>query len=479
VKRELQSGLAKLLRVVDPRCGRTKLCLQRSAALRAAATPEAQGTGILSTVFCLGELLRVTDARSDCQEQRGVAAVVVRGSASRSNAHKSSRFQFISNAPGLAELLRVADPRSARQGYSVIEFVGVLAVLSVLALVLVEVFIKHADIAAVKAETAALNSISNAVVLEVLRGGQIPGATTWAAAAGNYLALPPASVATNSRNYARAYLIDPGGWFGSNALPYTQNAGGTWISNSANLMIVSSLSANLPVTNGMPTAASFSAIWNTAAGNIPTTWAGWTGRADDLLIQRLNLQSLFYQLILVNRDATSTAFSVNGSAATVVTGQSISNAFYLAGSVICLLNTNSGTTATQTVYVLNRNISLVFEHGIWGVTIAGGSSPLPAGSAPGASTNDALFTAISKAFLAATNSTYNSGTSGTGEDQEQVLTAMNYFMTIYTLWADIPGDPFSVHTLTGQGQQDSHLGDMIILNDATNFLGTASHSLLH
>lgn len=353
------------------------------------------------------------------------------------------------------------------KAFTLIEFVGVLAVLSILALVLVPVVIRHLDIAAVQTETATLNSISNAIVASVLRNDQIPGSNTWFAAPANSLALSPASITSNPRNFARAYLIDPGGWFGSVTLPYNQPPAGTIITNSARIMIVSSLSADLP---GASSPANFADIWNTVPGTIPSTWTGWPGRGDDLLIARLNLQPLFCQLLLVNRDTntaayTDAAFTVNGGPTSVMDGGSISNAYYLSGSVVSLLNIYSGSTNLQTSFILTRSRSFVHDRGFWG-----GEDGIGPGTGISGTGLAALFTATSRSFIAAADSQHNSVISGAGGDQEQVLAAMINFMSIYALWA---AEQYSLHGMSA-GQAKNHLSLYIYLQQTRDTLNYVS-----
>ena len=115
-------GLAKLLRVANPRSNcewrRRQQAgvarLERSSASRSnVQTPSCSHS--ISNTFGVAELLRVANPRSNCEwgrrQQTGVARLE-RGSVSRSNVQTPRRFHFVSNASGLAELLRVANPRS-------------------------------------------------------------------------------------------------------------------------------------------------------------------------------------------------------------------------------------------------------------------------------------------------------------------------------------------------------------------------------
>jgi type II secretory pathway pseudopilin PulG len=361
------------------------------------------------------------------------------------------------------------------KAYSIIEFIGVLAVLAILAAALLPVFIKHVDIAAVNTETGTLNSISNAIVLQVLRNDQIPSEATWSNAAANWLPLPLNNIAYNSRNYARAFVIDTSGWFNTN-LPtsgyYNQTNGGTSVPTSPlmRMMVVSSLSANLPSgLTSRPGSAIFNDLWNTGPGNLPANpiWNGWSGRGDDLLVQRINLQPLFDQLILVNRDQNSTnaTFAINNSSTLTVTNGSPRDAWYIGGSVVGL---SSNSLVLQTSYVLNRNISYVFENGTWGGQIADGLSTY-INTSPGIASNYNYYSTL---FLQAADSPDNSGNNEAAGDQEQVLAAMNDIMMVYTLWA---GENFTTHGMTtGQAFQAGHLSIANYLNDSVTYLDQAA-----
>ena len=347
-----------------------------------------------------------------------------------------------------------------RSAFALIEMLGVLAVLAILALALAPVLIRRMDIAAVNSETATLTTISNALVVQVLHNTSIPSEDTWFEAVGNCVALPSASITTNARRHARAFLVDPSGWLGTN-LPstgyYSQTNGGTPNINSAYLMIVSSLSADLPISSGR--SADFANIWTNSINTIPSSFGTWGGRADDLLIQRINLRPLFSQLILVNRDTNdAAAYSIAGQTYPV-TGGSISNAYYFNGSVVGLGSTNSGSTIFQTSHVLNGNISFVFEGGTWGGQL--GNSPALMPTNVISTTNEPQFKTAQLAFLAAPNSPFNSDPNMAAGDQEQVLAAMINFMSVYALWS---GESLNRFTDHGVNNNTKHLSIWYYLN---------------
>src|SRR5439155_24756186 len=111
----------------------------------------------------------------------------------------------------------------------------------------------------------------------------------------------------------RFFLIDPSlninntgvnqGGTGAPALPYRQtNAGSINLPVSPRVLFLSSIGLELPagIVNGVPTAADFTNIWNSADGTVPSApvFSGWTGVTDDLKVQRVDLSPLFVHLLL-------------------------------------------------------------------------------------------------------------------------------------------------------------------------------------
>src|SRR5205823_2378245 len=91
------------------------------------------------------------------------------------------------------------------------------------------------------------------------------------------------------------------------------------------------------------------------------------GKGDDVCLQRLNLEPLFHQVILVNRDPTNQPqFSIDAASPSLLgrsgSSTNLLNSFYLDGSVLNLRDTN-GLIATS--YVLKSSISFFFENGVW------------------------------------------------------------------------------------------------------------------
>ncbi len=314
-----------------------------------------------------------------------------------------------------------------------IEFIGVLAVIALLAAIIIPSVIREVDQATVTNETADLAAFQQAWSQAILQNRAISNYTGIPNQIASQLALPLSKITTTSRNRTRSYLIDPALSLpqsgGTTNLPYVQsnNDGLVAAPTSARVLIVSVLSGtNPPIASGVPSSTNFNAIWNTGANAVPaTTGGGWPANGREICIQRINLVPLFNQLILINHDsANDPRFSIDGatpSPVTVTNGVFFPNSFYLNGSVVSLCT----NTTSLTRYILTRSISYVFENGAWQGGIAAGQN----------NTNAAGFTAAATTFFNATPNPAVGAANGKGSSQIGVLACMYSYMFDYTLWA--------------------------------------------
>ncbi len=321
-----------------------------------------------------------------------------------------------------------------RGGFTLVEMIAVLAVIAALAATVTPTIIRRVDRATWTKETADLNSIADSFAQYVLRNKTIPSYTNsatisdWASAIGNQMSLPTSVITTNSRRYARAFLIDPSLSINGAGLPYTQTTNGATSVTSARVMIVSSLARALPasVTNGVASATNFTAIWNAAENTVPAgpAFSGWGGTGEDLRIKKLNMEPLFYQLILVDHTGDTNnvpKYSIDSSSpATVPAGPLGLNKYYLDGTMVGLLD---AAGQVQSRHLLKRSISFLFESGTWGRQIPGNQQSF---SASGASFYNHAIT-----FFNHQLNPYASS----GGSQYGVMISMYTFMFDYTYWA--------------------------------------------
>jgi len=358
-----------------------------------------------------------------------------------------------------------------------VESIAVLAIMAVLTATLVPSFIKRIDRATWTKETTELSAIADSYTLQILRTKTIPSHTNWASAIASQMSLPVSAITTNSRRYARAFLVDTNLVIGGGGLPYTQTTNGTAKPVSARVMIVSSLARELPISSGVPASSEFNAIWNTPENAKPSTWTTWDGSGDELRIKKLNLEPLFHQLLLFNHDppnddpARDGPFSIDrGPNNTVPSGTNgVWNKYYLEGSDLWLLDSNFNV---RTRYLLRRSISFIFESGSWRGQIQGGETF--------SESNGETASAFLKLATAFYNAPVNPQAGG-GASPSAVLVTMYTFMFDYVFWAtECPN--FGWHGLDGTSTP-SNLPEYRMLNDvgqssATGSIGKYSDDLL-
>ncbi len=256
---------------------------------------------------------------------------------------------------------------SRRAGYTILEMVGVLIVIAIIAAIVLEGVLQKMKQAARDTEAQNLTNLVAALVRNVTVAKSIPNAGTWTyfVATNSLMAVAPNWVSNNAVGNARLFLTDPNF---SLPLPYTQTVvGATSPPASLRVAIVSSLAVPLPV------GASFADVWTNPPGSVPATWpAPWNGNyGQDLKIQRVDLGNLFHRVLLENLEvATNAPYAVEGSSLTNVPASSQAQAWFLDSSALNLWfypNYPSLTTSNlQGRQYIKGDVSFVFEHGRWG-----------------------------------------------------------------------------------------------------------------
>jgi prepilin-type N-terminal cleavage/methylation domain-containing protein len=200
-----------------------------------------------------------------------------------------------------------------QHGFSLIEMLGVMTVLALLALALTPFLIKQFDRIAGEKETTQLRAFNQAFRRGVTITKTIPDENGWASMIATNLGISVDQVLNNGRRVPRLFLIDPLLEIGSLGakLPYSQTITGSAVpaSSSTRVMIISSISKpfsgiqintkNLVSGSGLDP-DTFSNIWNAVEGALPTGWSSfiWPGKGEDLKIERIHLEDMFLQLNL-------------------------------------------------------------------------------------------------------------------------------------------------------------------------------------
>ena len=247
-------------------------------------------------------------------------------------------------------------------GFSLVEMIGVLTVLSILAMALAPILIKQMDRIAGEKENSQLKAFSEAFRQGVLTTKSIPSEFGWDQMIATNLGLQTNQVRINERRVARVFLIDYNLRINGAALPYGPQAvtGSSVKPVSPRLMILSSLSQPLPVASGVTaSAAAFANIWDATEGTIPTGWT-WSGKSDDLKVQRIHFADLFIELAL-NSDGTTAPYAIDGVATNT---SSISTNYFVDGSLIELYNCDD-LIRPKYSEILHRSKSFAFSSCSW------------------------------------------------------------------------------------------------------------------
>ncbi len=253
-----------------------------------------------------------------------------------------------------------------RRGWTLIELIAVLSVMALLLAVVTPALLQELERQARKVEARRLDEMATALRREIRRTGFIPAAADLPAWLAPTLGWRTADLLTNARGLARRVVFHPDWEAGpatNRTLPYQPTSGGGAAPAQTRLLLLSSLGEPLPdelsVENGL-TAAAFAALWQTEPGLLPSGWT-WPGRADELLLSRVDLEEEFVPITFHPRGAASPQIAASTQAAlTLPNGRH--TGWYLVGTPLRLMDS---TGVVQSVETIQAAASWVFEEGKW------------------------------------------------------------------------------------------------------------------
>lgn len=258
-------------------------------------------------------------------------------------------------------------------GFTLIEMIGVLAIISTLAAVLVPNVVKTVDEAVMDAEGKDLTTLASALDTYTTTNKRIPNAAGWVAALAGVTSMSSNKINLNERGFRRGYYVDPR-FFTATATAfagYTQTSGRTSAPFSPRIMIVSDLTRNAPAAP--TTAAAFNAIWNQTA-------AATVKEGARVRVQRMHLGSTFVPVLLTNQFTSAVGYSIEAGGAISLPavgagGGTGVTRYLIKGSKVSLRKPPFPTGALERAVLANGSRELSYVS-------SGGATPVWSWSAP-------------------------------------------------------------------------------------------------
>jgi type II secretory pathway pseudopilin PulG len=258
----------------------------------------------------------------------------------------------------------IQSPRKiGRQAFTLVQLIGVLSVIAILASVIAPTVIKRVDQAARDAEETSMAAMSESLMQYSLNSRTITSASNFPVVVASYLNVKTNTILTNKRGLARTFFSDPALILNGTNLPFAQTSAGI-ATRPANIraMLISSVAKALPsaVTN-------FDDLWITAKGIIPTSLTNWGGRGEDLVIARIEFAPQFHKVVLMNVERTAAGiYSIDSFPNNSLPAQTNFSAYYLDGTVLNLCQSDGTISYRETV---RSDVSFVYQTGLWGAQV--------------------------------------------------------------------------------------------------------------
>lgn len=247
------------------------------------------------------------------------------------------------------------------QGFTLLEMIGVIAVMAILSSVLAPGLVRVVDDAYAHAEEQNLATLADALRDYVLRTRSIPSTnpTVWTSALGRHTDFAAQQILVNRRQHRRVLVADPRFFTTSDSgfSGYTQTIGLTSAPVSPRMMLISNLKGRVPAIPN--NSATFNAVWNADPGAVVVA-------SDSIKIERINLASVFRRVLLTNNSNSRSAYALDANApspvpAAVGSVDGMLAVHVIEGTQVSLFAAPYPAGALSTASVVRRDLSRAYQ----------------------------------------------------------------------------------------------------------------------
>ncbi len=256
------------------------------------------------------------------------------------------------------------------RGFSLLEMIAVMAITAVLAGTLAPSLVKTVQDSYSVSEDNSLQTLGDSLTTYVLNNKRIPSPdpTDWGPALAEITSVSPNNITHNQRDFTRAIFFDPKFFTNSETTfsGFTQNLGLLQKPYSPRVILVSDLSSN--ATHSQLNSTQFNAIW------VQSNDALFI-EDETVKVQRINMNTVFHQLLLTNQYGSEVAFSLDEGSVGAVPAKAGStdgeqNRFVIQTSLLRLRRAPFPTGEIESSLLVNSSSSFSFADagGSWGWT---------------------------------------------------------------------------------------------------------------
>lgn len=247
-------------------------------------------------------------------------------------------------------------------GFSLLEMIGVMAVMAILAGALAPSIFQMIEEGYQGAEAQSMDTISGALEAYITYNKTIPSQKQdkWTAAVADYAGLSPNRVRLNDKNFERKLFMDPkffaGGGGGGDPF-FMQGQGLSAMPSSPRILLISSLDGEVKVK--LTNKSQFDKVWDQDKG-------AKVLESKTVFIERINLAPAFKRVVLSNANASQSGFVLEAGSEGAVAGASggsdgVRTLYVLVGSKLSLRAAPFPGGATQRQLIVDRDMSLRYE----------------------------------------------------------------------------------------------------------------------